>query len=240
MEKELESLTLQDSKEILGNITCAICIELAREPVFTDCKHIFCFTCIDEYIEMTPKEVELKCPMCRSAFNKNFKPKIDIDFESKIKKYHGKEYENRIKMLQELRKKCDFIKIKLLYGNTHKLIENPKKSRTSVDTENKHKWCMFVKAYDYDSSKVIRKVTFGLHHTFGAKEIEVKSAPFEMIKVGWGSFEIPIKIYFCSWLKMKPLEISHDLSFTNDGETNVHILKLNKEIFEKNKDLLYK
>jgi hypothetical protein len=240
MEKELESLTLLESKEILGNITCAICIELAREPVFTECKHIFCHVCITEYIEMTPQEVELKCPMCRAVFNKSFKPKVDKDFESKIRKYHAKEYDSRMKLLEEAVLKCDFVKIKILYGNTHKLVENPKKSRTEPNTQNKHKWCMFVKTDGYDSEKVIRKVTFGLHPTFGVSEIEVKSAPFAMTKVGWGTFDIPVKIDFCAWTKLKPLELTHELKFTGNGETNVNILKLNKDVFEKNKSFLYK
>jgi hypothetical protein len=241
MEKQFETLSLQSSsseaKDSLGNVTCAICISLIVEPVVTECKHLFCYICLEELMEMTSNEVELKCPMCRKNFNNKFKLKIDIEIQDKIKKAHPKEYESRQKVITEYRKKTkDVFKLRLLYGNTHKLVENPKKSRTADNTTNKHKWCMFVKTCDYDTSKLVRKVVYGLHPTFGATEIEVKEAPFELSRVGWGSFEIPIKIYFQSWMKLKPLELTHELSFNGEGETKVQIVQLDGALIEKNKN----
>jgi transcription initiation factor IIF auxiliary subunit len=240
MERDLEHLSLnEDGTERLRNTTCAICIGLLVEPVYTECKHVFCFSCLESYLDQIAVGEHRKCPMCRGKLSATFKPVIDKVLEAKIIKQHKQEYETLLKKIVEVRKKdTEFIKLKLIYGNLHKLVANPRKSKNSPAEENKHKWTMFVKTLDFDCSKIIRKVTYGLHPSFGAPQVEVKTSPFELTKIGWGTFDIPIKIEFCSWLKLKPVELNHYLSFNNHRESNVHIIKLTKEVFEKNKLLL--
>ena len=120
-------------------------------------------------------------------------------------------------------------KLKIAYGNTHKLVSKPKKSRTS-DNENRHKWVCFAKILDDSlTNKYISKVKFGLHPSFGATEVEVKSSPFELKKIGWGYFTIPITIYFHKELKIPSVTVEHELCFDGEGQTKLKILKLNKD-----------
>jgi E3 ubiquitin-protein ligase RNFT1 len=45
---------------------CPICQDPPREPLQLRCGHVFCDTCISEWLER-----ELTCPMCRSAVHQD-------------------------------------------------------------------------------------------------------------------------------------------------------------------------
>ena len=47
---------------------CNICLELANEPVVSTCGHLYCWTCIYEWMKQ-PKET-LVCPVCKSGISK--------------------------------------------------------------------------------------------------------------------------------------------------------------------------
>ena len=47
---------------------CNICYELAAEPVVTSCGHLYCWTCIYQWMNQ-PKETML-CPVCKSGISK--------------------------------------------------------------------------------------------------------------------------------------------------------------------------
>lgn len=55
------------------------------------------------------------------------------------------------------------LRITFKFGNTHSLVENPKKLKIGV--ENKHQWTAYVKSTDkkYPERYFISKVKFGLH-----------------------------------------------------------------------------
>lgn len=219
----------------MNNYLCPICLNLLIEPVKIECNHMFCYTCLDELMDNSNKEIDFKCPMCRENLKKNFNLKIDKTLENQIKNLFAKEYELRSKMLMEYKKSMEnIIKIKILYGNSHELVESPKKSNSHPENCNKHRWGAFVKVANEESQKYIRKVVFGLHPTFGATQLEVKTAPFEIKRIGWGTFDIPIKIYFHYDFKIKePIELDHHLSFNGEGETKVYIFKLDKNTLKK-------
>ena len=68
---------------------------------------------------------------------------------------------------------------------------------------NNHRWTAFVKFDDPQvnqfATKLIEKVRFGLHESFGMDHIDVKSNPdgkFEFACNGFGTFDIPMTIYF--------------------------------------------
>jgi len=78
------------------------------------------------------------------------------------------------------------------------------------------------------ASKYIEKVTFDLHPTFRKNHYEYKKEPFELLMTGWGTFEIPIKIYWKEWLKLPPAHLEHHLSFDGEGETKTYMLEYEK------------
>ena len=80
---------------------------------------------------------------------------------------------------------------------------------------------------------MIDKVNFTLHETFGDPNISKKSAPFDFQCVGWGIFEIPIKITWKRWLKMPPTEMTHMLSFEGNGSHKSFVIKVDKKLLQK-------
>ena len=67
---------------------------------------------------------------------------------------------------------------------------------------------MFVKfaRRDFKASKLIKEVRFGLHETFRIPHKDIKpdnDGKFEMTYTGWGTFSIPITIYFRKGLGME-------------------------------------
>ena len=230
MEKIVQKFSELTITDDITQYTCPICLNLTIEPVTTSCKHTFCNICLGELIEMSASDNEFKCPMCRNSFNIALELKINKILENALKNKFPNEFAIRKQALIDYHKSQEnILKIKILYGNTHKIVEDPKVSRKNPNLTNKHRWSCFVKVVGDDTSKFIRKVVFGLHPTFGTTEVQVKKFPFQITYTGWGTFEIPIKIYWHCNLKIKqPLELSHDLSFENTGQTKVYIFKYNK------------
>jgi YEATS domain-containing protein 4 len=104
------------------------------------------------------------------------------------------------------------VKYKILIGNTHRQIENPK-------SENKHEWTVYVKGVNgSDLTDVIDKVTFELHHTFVPSLVTVNSAPFNVTRSGWGTFTIPVIIHFKNGTIF---EAKHHLSFDTEDTSQM-------------------
>lgn len=228
----LSSMNL-NSENTFHNFSCPICLNLLLNPITTPCKHAFCMHCFEEMSDLTANE-GTKCPMCRNEISNEFVFKVDKDLEEKVIASFPKEYQIRTKLLAEqIALNGSMVKLKILYGNLHVKLENAKPSRTNPQIKNEHKWTAFVKVHKEDVKNFIRKVEFGLHPTFGTTSIVVKTAPFQMGKVGWGTFEVPMKVYFHRDLKLPVLELKHDLSFEGNGKTSATVVKIPKELYEK-------
>ncbi|KAJ2098960.1 DNA repair protein rad16 [Coemansia sp. S142-1] len=50
-------------------LVCAICNEEAEDPILSKCKHVFCRTDAQMYVEGTDPSVVLRCPMCYAEFD---------------------------------------------------------------------------------------------------------------------------------------------------------------------------
>ncbi|XP_054980273.1 E3 ubiquitin-protein ligase TRIM38-like [Sorex araneus] len=55
-------------------VTCPICLELMAKPVFIDCGHFYCQSCILENLEnqqqKSPSQENYHCPVCRAQFQR--------------------------------------------------------------------------------------------------------------------------------------------------------------------------
>ena len=100
---------------------------------------------------------------------------------------------------------------------------------------------MFVKFANknIDPKRLIEKVRFGLHPTFGMdymdiKAGQVKNGGFEMAFTGWGTFDIPVTIFFKRELCLPPeqrkLELNHYLCFDGNGKWKNVVMPLKKTI----------
>ena len=78
-----------------------------------------------------------------------------------------------------------------------------------------HKWCVYVRGVNNENiSNFIKSVQFTLHNTFPNNVRVVDKWPFELYEMGWGEFEIKIKIELIDETA-KPIELVHPLKFYN-------------------------
>ena len=98
---------------------------------------------------------------------------------------------------------------------------------------------MFVKfaGKNIDANRMIEKVRFGLHETFGMDYMDIKAGPsgkFEMGFTGWGTFEIPVTIHFRRELCLEPakrtIKLNHMLSFEGNGKWRSINMPLKKTV----------
>ena len=81
--------------------------------------------------------------------------------------------------------------------------------------EATHKWCVYVRGVNNENiSNFIKSVTFTLHTTFQNNVRTLNKWPFELYEMGWGEFDIKIKIELIDE-SVKPIELIHPLKFYN-------------------------
>ena len=81
--------------------------------------------------------------------------------------------------------------------------------------EATHKWCVYVRGVNNENiSNFIKSVQFTLHSTFQNNIRVINKWPFELYEMGWGEFDIKIKIELIDE-SVKPIELTHPLKFYN-------------------------
>ena len=81
--------------------------------------------------------------------------------------------------------------------------------------EATHKWCVYVRGVNNENiSNFIKSVQFTLHTTFPNNVRKINKWPFELYEMGWGEFDIKIKIELIDE-SVKPIELTHPLKFYN-------------------------
>ena len=79
------------------------------------------------------------------------------------------------------------------------------------------------------TQKYIKRVTYYLHPTFKPSEIVVDQAPFLLARVGWGYFDIEMKVEFQKSTGMKPVKLVHELNFDGNGKTQTFQMDVNED-----------
>ena len=106
--------------------------------------------------------------------------------------------------------------------------KNPEKEKVS------HKWCAYVRGVDNeDISNFIKEVHFKLHDSFKNPERVINTWPFELYEVGWGEFDIRIKIYLVDET-LKPIDLIHSLKLYPNTPHSLHSTK--KPVVSENYD----
>lgn len=78
-------------------------------------------------------------------------------------------------------------------------------------TEATHRWTLYVRGlYNEDVSYYIKKVSFKLHESFNQPVRMVDKAPFELHELGWGEFDVEVKIFFQD-ANERPITLYHAL-----------------------------
>jgi hypothetical protein len=192
-------------------LECPLCFKLLAEPCAVPCSHNFCRLCL----QRTLQEHKPLCPVCRSDIS--FLNPNDLRtnglLQTILKSICGDKYEERLREVDEERKELETsvrVVKKLYIGNEHET--------TSRGEETWHRWTLFVRMdNDRDASEYIDNVVVKLHPTFRPDTVTLYQPPFEVSRLGWGIFMIRIKINFKQQYHKAPLEVSHMLSFTGNG-----------------------
>lgn len=211
----------------MEEFSCPLCLSLILEPTTLKCNHSFCYFCLSQLLEnqYTKKSIldttfkqtfyEFNCPLCRKPhkveivdleklINKEMKEKILLKFE---KEYYEREKEH-LEELKELEKRK--IHRGIIYvGNFHASITS--------NSSNKHKWVYFVRLNGFEE-QIIEKIIVNLHETFSPPIVTLVKEPFEIERIGWGTFTIRSEIHFKSKFKKAPLKVNHYLCFEGDGD----------------------
>jgi len=225
----------QAAEEICEGLECAVCLDVLCEPLQLPCSHSFCRACLQ-------CTTHPRCPLCRAqhpeGFNAATAP-VHERLEEQLLRRYPEAYAQRIAEAAEAAMKMFTIRV----GNRHELVANPKMTRNGKHL-NKHKWCAFVELQsdrawkDYSTNFFVEKVLFKLAPCYTVwpahdkrsvrvgKNPEVRSAPFEVTRIGWGYFDIDVVITWKSWLQMEPLEVNHLLSFDGEGDHSNHTIDM--------------
>ncbi|CAI2373986.1 unnamed protein product [Moneuplotes crassus] len=211
---------------------CAICLTLSCEPVKLQCSHLFCKLCIERTFETSKERV---CPMCRAEVTKDFVMKIDKEAREEAKQSNPDEYEEVLKNLNKLKlEEKKILKIKIKYGNRHKLAERPTNYHKNRSVKNKHIWTAFIEVIHprVKDTDLIEKVKFELHETFKNPTRFVTKAPFKFTINGWGEFELPMTITWKKHLKMPPTTFYHDLCFDDGGKWHEYVFRIHEDLIK--------
>ena len=102
-------------------------------------------------------------------------------------------------------KKVSIIVKPFIYGSI--AVNIGKKAKESAT----HKWCVYVRGLNKENiSNFVKSVQFTLHPSFQNNIRTINKFPFELYEVGWGEFDIKIKIELIDE-NVKPIELIHSL-----------------------------
>jgi len=192
-----------DDDNVESQHTCTICMRLLYEPMTLECSHNYCKLCLLQLLRSTTNTKQ--CPMCRLELND-----FDMDTAS-VNKVLRKEVREKYPEIYKARRtehredmedeKNKFIK-KLIVGND---CETHKKTK---DQEWK-KWTFYVIMEDEADNigEFVEKIEVNLHPTFQPSKLTFLKPPFEIVRTGWGTFEINFTVYFTEQTKKKDLLI---------------------------------
>ncbi|CAK69793.1 unnamed protein product (macronuclear) [Paramecium tetraurelia] len=208
---------------------CPICLSISVDPIqLSQCNHIFCSACIVDLLDYNNQSY--KCPLCRQLYQKNEPLIINQELAKKIKESNPELYVQRQQqILQQQMMLPNQIKVSVVYGNLYEKIKN--------NDKNQHQWTLVVKMdynkesdrvalKNFDINNMIESVTYQLHATFRPSVVTVKQAPFQLQRLGWGTFMIPFLIKFKKEYNIPNLTVDHYLSFQGNGSLQKQITKL--------------
>ncbi|EAS03606.2 YEATS family protein (macronuclear) [Tetrahymena thermophila SB210] len=215
------------------NHCCSICLGLFYNPVTTKCSHTYCKMCLEELVEYEQKVV---CPLCRKEIKNIANLVVDKQKEQYLAQQFPTEFAKRLeeaKRQEQLKANSVFLIIE--YGNSHEYEQNPLQSQSNPSKQNQHRWCCFVKLSNLEGkeSDYIERVEFKLHETFKQPLVITNKAPFQVSRLGWGTFQIPIKIYWKNWLQIQqPTELNWNLQFSQPEKKSIFKLKISQDILK--------
>eukprot|EP00997_Jenningsia_sp_PLL12_P005227 NODE_2089_length_989_cov_213.224468_g1709_i0.p1 GENE.NODE_2089_length_989_cov_213.224468_g1709_i0~~NODE_2089_length_989_cov_213.224468_g1709_i0.p1 ORF type:complete len:193 (+),score=44.22 NODE_2089_length_989_cov_213.224468_g1709_i0:341-919(+) len=109
--------------------------------------------------------------------------------------------------------------MRVVVGNNHSISNNPV-------FNNHHQWTVYVRAEDPQRQSLITRVNFRLHPTFTPQEVMVDHPPFQVTRMGWGTFTVGIDVY----LRNQVVSFEHELNFSVPTEESTHSIVFDQPV----------
>ncbi|KAF2996870.1 hypothetical protein E8E13_004703 [Curvularia kusanoi] len=226
-------------EDVAHDDLCPICQLLLFTPVRTQCNHLLCASCMAQWADAsTTQEVEhASWDVDLEAFDPNYDPTYDLEancpmcrtqtravpdqaLASQLEQKYPITYAER-RVEEEVdrgsRVGQDGVEgVMFLIGNKHKLV------RGSEDA-NEHDWTFFVRSSRPD---LIQEVRVDLHPTFRPPQVILRRAPYQVRRLGWGTFTLEAEIILkapYTWVgrnsgaTQRSLKLPWTLDFTGRG-----------------------
>lgn len=237
---------------------CDICYSLIILPVKLKCQHLFCLTCIQKLISdgnhkcpLDRKEFDYENDIIfeESVMEKNYKENNEEFIEKAKNLLNLNMMNSKMKEIQILYGNTHEL-INTSSNNRNRWICYVKINKNQgkiTDALNKlqaeEKLCKILGIKKFNSeeqkskstdlilsdSDMIKSVTFCLHPTFNPPSVKVTDEPFQINRIGWGVFEIEIKIEFHKKFKLENLKLNHFLSFNENDSFITKTIYLDSE-----------
>ena len=183
------------------------------------------------------------CPMCRQPFTiASIVPNEEL--ETQVKTKHPRLYEERRKEVDaayERLAQYETHNLWLVVGNSHTDLGNTRYETArgrSSRMQHRHEWEFYVRLVGSNSSRTVAReeeeeeeeeerdvvevdrfiesVTIQLHPTFSPSTVTLTESPFQVRRVGWGTFGISAEIKFKPQWHRSPLSVFWMLQFDQD------------------------
>lgn len=226
---------------------CPMCHLLLYNPVTTTCNHTFCSRCMSHWadvsvtsqmaivplsdipVDLTPSNVEAKCPMCRTLTSAH--PATDL--ASGLQDKYSAAYAQRRADDGDEEELATVETITVYIGNKHSLVP------AAPGSGNCHDWTFFVRPSRTD---IIQAVRMNLHPTFRPPSVTRQDPPYEIRRLGWGYFAINALVVLkkgWAWLsndaygeEKRALPLDWTLDFEGEGSMGRCRLKVKRFVTE--------
>ncbi|KAF1912982.1 hypothetical protein BDU57DRAFT_503673 [Ampelomyces quisqualis] len=231
--------TAATRETIVDDDLCPICQLLLFTPVRTQCNHLLCASCMAQWAdassttniqhssldvnlaEFDPNydptyDLEANCPMCRTHTTAAPDKTLARELETKYPKtYAERRVEEQIERGSRVGQ--DGVEsIMILIGNKHRI-------ERGTEDDNQHDWTFFVRT---SRPELVKEVRIYLHPTFRPPRLTLRKPPYEVRRLGWGTFTLEAEIVLkdpYSWVvdnsgaKQPGLELTWTLDFEGRG-----------------------
>jgi len=227
----------------MDNLECPICLSLILEPIKIKCSHILCLDCLEKLLiqgkyqcpldrsefnmdkDLTFDKETFKKLVTQKEFNEKALVLLNLRNQNlnKIELLisYGNEHKAITAIDQNKHRWKAFIRVKRTEPKIKNLVEKFVKQINIAEiikfeqTSSSDKDLEKLK-FDNLESKIIDNVDFFLHETFHPPNVKLTKGPFEVSRIGWGTFNVRATVTFNESLKKDKQEFDIPLSFSSN------------------------